>query len=104
MPLDTQPEDFPAAVRFQISDNPGAFVVTCALLPEQKNPRYSIGGGNSHFESRDEFKAKVVYAGLTPAVAEDQNRSFNATARQLRELGFLVGVPAEKSEEKEKAA
>jgi hypothetical protein len=41
---------------------------------------------------------------LTPAVAEDQNRSFNATARQLRELGFLVGVPAEKSEEKEKAA
>jgi hypothetical protein len=100
MPLDTQPEDFPAAVRFQISDAPGAFVVTCALLPEQKNPPYTIEGGNPHFENRDEFKAKVVYAGLTPAVAEDQGRSFNATARQLRELGFLVNVATEKTKEK----
>jgi len=79
-------------------------VVTCALLPEQKNPPYTIEGGNPHFESRDEFKAKVGYAGLTPAVAEDQNRSFNATARQLRELGFFVNITAEKPEETDKAA
>jgi hypothetical protein len=100
MPLDTQPEDFPAAVHFRISDASGAFGVSCTLLPGQKDPPYRIEGGDPHFESRDEFKAKVVHAGMTPAVAEDQARSFNATARQLRELGFLVNVPAEK----EKAA
>jgi len=94
IPLDTKPEDFPAAVRFHISHNAEGFVVTCTLLPKQKDPPYSIEGGTPHFTSRDAFKSKVVYAGMTPAVAEDQDRSFNATARQLRELGFLVDLPA----------
>jgi hypothetical protein len=104
MPLDTKPEDFPAAVRFSVSERAGGLDVTCALLPERKDPPYRVEGGNPHFESRDAFKAKVVYVGLTPAVAEDHDRSFNATARQLRELGFLVEVESEKEPEEEKAA
>ncbi len=66
--------------------------VTCALLDQQRNPPYIVEGGTPYFESRDTFKAKALYAGLTPAVAEDQGRSFNATARQLRGLGFLVKI------------
>lgn len=104
MALDTKPEDFPAAVRFSTSSKDGAVEVTCALLAQQQNPPYRIKGGAPRFESRDAFKAKVVSAGLTPAVAEDQARSFNATARQLRELGFIVAIEKEKGEKDEKAA
>jgi hypothetical protein len=97
MPLDTQPEDLPAAIRFSISGDDGSrdnerVEVACALLTEQQNPPYRIEGGTPRFENRDAFKARAVYAGLTPAVAEDAGRSFNATARQLRELGFVVKV------------
>ncbi|HTX41323.1 MAG TPA: hypothetical protein VMD25_05810 [Acidobacteriaceae bacterium] len=90
MPLNTKPEDYPAAVRFRTADNNGAFEVTVTnVTPDHQLP-YRIEGGAPRFASRDAFKARVVEVGMSPAVAEDQNRSFNATARQLRELGFSV--------------
>jgi len=92
MPLQTKPEDYPAAVRFHLSQPDGAFEVTVSAVPSEDQLPYRIQGGAPRFPDRDAFKAKAVEAGLTPAVAEDQNRSFNATARQLRELGFSVDV------------
>ncbi len=68
-----------------------ASISPAALSPARPARPYSIQGGKPHFTSRDEFKAKVVSIGMSPAVAEDE-RSFNATARQLRELGFSVRV------------
>ncbi|HEX4037870.1 MAG TPA: hypothetical protein VHX37_07410 [Acidobacteriaceae bacterium] len=93
MPLKTQPEDIPAAVRFSAGDRDGAFEVTVSSLNSELQGPYRIEGGAPRFASRDAFKARVVEAGMSPAVAEDQTRSFNATARQLRELGFSVNLP-----------
>lgn len=104
MPLDTQPEDKPAAVLFYLSENDGTFEVTSSNLQQKKDPPFRVVGGVLRFENRDAFKARAVQVGLTPAVAEDEGRSFNATARQLRELGFEVQLEQEKEEEQEKAA
>lgn len=92
MPLQTKPEDFPAAVRFQLADQDRALEVTCSLVTDESQSPYRIAGGAPHFADRDAFKAKIVEVGMTPAVAEDQGRSFNATGRQLRELGFSVDL------------
>lgn len=90
MPLQTQPEDYPAAVHFHVAQQDGALEVTVTpVTPEDQIP-YRIQGGAPRFPNREAFKAKVVEVGMSPAVAEDQERSFNATARQLRELGFSV--------------
>jgi hypothetical protein len=96
MPLPWKPEDHPAAVCFHWAENDGAFQVTVTPVPPDSHVTpggqspYRIDGGEPRFASRDAFKAKVVEVGMSPAVAEDGNRSFNATARQLRELGFHV--------------
>ncbi|HEX4068417.1 MAG TPA: hypothetical protein VHZ09_20525 [Acidobacteriaceae bacterium] len=94
MPLQTKPEDYPAAVRFHVSQPDGAFEVTVSSVTSEDQLPYCIQGGAPRFPDRDAFKARVVEAGMSPAVAEDQSRSFNATARQLRELGFSVDVNA----------
>jgi hypothetical protein len=104
MPHQTKPEDKPAAVRFHIFDMDGGLEVSCALLPMKKTPPYRIEGGAPRFGSRDAFKAEVVEAGMSPAVAEDERRSFNATPRQLRKLGFVVETEEEKREEEPIAA
>jgi hypothetical protein len=104
MPLDTKPEDFPAAVCFSVTSKDGKCEVACALLDLPQSPPYRIERGTTRFESRDAFKARAIYSGLTPAVAEDQGRSFNATARQLRELGFLVTAADKEIEKKEEKA
>lgn len=97
MPLQTKPEDKPAAVCFHFDlEDHGPLGVTVSLLPNQSEQPYRIQGGAPHFDNRDAFKARVVEVGMSPAVAEDQNRSFNATARQLRELGFDVELDLEK--------
>jgi hypothetical protein len=103
MPQQTKPEDLPAAVRFRLEQKESALEVACATLPQQAGPPYRIQEGSAHFESRDAFKAAVVHAGLSPAVAEDAGRFFNATARQLRALGFTVDL-AEKEQDKEQKA
>jgi hypothetical protein len=92
MPTALKPDDLPAAVRFRAADTDGPFEVTVSGVEPQNQHPYRIEGGALRFASRDAFKAKVIEAGMSPAVAEDQTRSFNATARQLRELGFTVEV------------
>lgn len=92
MPVQSKPEDKPAAVRFNVERQDNGLEVTCALLPSSNDLPYRVQGGAPLFNDRDAFKARVVQVGMTPAVAEDQGRSFNATARQLRELGFSVEV------------
>ncbi len=104
MPLQTKPEDKPAPVRFSVSEKDDVLEVTVSLLPLKKEAPWVLQGGTPQFENRDAFKARVVEVGLSPAVAEDQGRSFNATARQLRELGFLVGLPQEEAGGEPKAA
>jgi hypothetical protein len=88
MPLQTKPEDLPSAVRFHLNEQGGALEVTCALVGDASP--YRIQGGAPRFDSQDAFKAKAEAVGLSPAIAEDTDRSFNATARQLMELGFSV--------------
>jgi hypothetical protein len=101
MPLKTKPEDKPAAICFHLdfqgrdSQDQGPLEVTATLLPNQLQHPYRIDGGAPHFHDRDDFKARAVRIGMTPAVAEDPGRSFNATARQLRELGFTVELEEE---------
>lgn len=90
MPLQTKPEDYPAPVRFQFAENDGGFRVIARPVTRDHQLPYRIEAGETGFSNREDFKAKVVQVGMSPAVAEDQNRSFNATARQLRELGFTV--------------
>lgn len=92
MPLQTKPEDKPAAVRFHLGRKGKAVEITCSLLPHHSHPPFRIEGDAPRFKNRDSFKAKVVAIGMTPAVAEDEDRSFNATARQLQSLGFSVQV------------
>ncbi len=104
MPLDTKPEDLPAAVRFSLETKDGFVEVACTALEQKEEWRYRLHDGAVRFANRDAFKAKAVYVGLSPAVAEDTGRSFNATARQLRELGFAVELPQQQEEEKEQAA
>src|SRR5581483_12353502 len=104
MPLDTKPEDLPAAVRFTVEAKDGFIEVSCAALPQKEEWRYRLHDGAVHFADRDAFKAKVVQAGMTPAVAEDSGRSFNATARQLRALGFAVELPQQEEDQNQKAA
>lgn len=96
MPLQTKPQDEPAVVRFHADQREGALIVSVSLQPQQQNPPYTIAAdSSSHFHSRDDFKARAIWAGMSPAIAEDNGRSFNATARQLRELGFSVELSAE---------
>ncbi|HEX4312199.1 MAG TPA: hypothetical protein VHZ25_19360 [Acidobacteriaceae bacterium] len=104
MPLDTKPEDIPAPVHFRASVKDASLEIACAVLPGREKLPYRIDGGSPGFKDIESFKAKAVHAGLTPAVAEDFGRSFNATARQLRELGFIVEVEADQEEKKETAA
>lgn len=96
MPVDTQPEDKPAAVCFHFNSQENGLFVTCSLVEGAEKPPFAIEGGTPHFSSHEDFKAKALSAGMSPAVAEDQRRSFNATARQLRELGFTVHLNEEK--------
>lgn len=95
MPVQTKPEDKPAAVYFHLAHKDDALEVTVTALPQQNSLPYRIQGGAPRFGDRDAFKGRVVEVGLTPAVAEDEGRSFNATARQLKELGFSVEVEKE---------
>lgn len=95
MPIDTKPEDKPAAVCFHVESKGGGLEVTCALHSDAAAAPYRVDGGAPHFESQRAFKARVVEAGMSPAVAEDWGRSFNATARQLKKLGFAVEVKQE---------
>lgn len=104
MPLQTEPEDVPAAVRFCLEQKEGSLEVTCAMLMQQSQRPYRIEDATLHFESYDAFKANVVHVGMTPAVAEEPGRSFNATARQLRGLGFTVKLAADEQGEEQKAA
>ena len=92
MPVDTQLEDKPAAVCFHFDFGDNGLDISCS--PAAGGPRRPsrLQGGPPPFPTRDDFKAKVVSIGMSPAVAEDESRSFNATARQLRELGFSVRV------------
>jgi hypothetical protein len=92
MPVATKPEDLPAAVCFHLDFQQNGLQVSCTLLPRREGHPYRIEGGTPQFANRDEFKAKVVDVGMSPAVAEDPGRSFNATARQLQKLGFSVQV------------
>ncbi|MGA8528863.1 MAG: hypothetical protein WB622_04055 [Acidobacteriaceae bacterium] len=92
MPVDTKSEDKPAAVCFHLDFQDSGLAVSCSLITAAEDRPYNIQSGSPHFADRDEFKARVVSIGMTPAVAEDERRSFNATARQLRELGFSVRV------------
>ncbi|MFP5228030.1 MAG: hypothetical protein ACLGXA_10400 [Acidobacteriota bacterium] len=104
MPLKTQPEDLPAAVCFSLDENGDALQVTSRLLPNQSRALFRVQGAAVHFESRHAFRSKVIEVGMTPAVAEDPGRSFNATARQLRSLGFSVAVAHNDKAEPAKAA
>jgi hypothetical protein len=90
MPLQTKPEDLPSAVRFHLNEQGGALEVTCTLVGDASP--YRIQGGTPRFDSRNALKTRAEAAGLSPAIAEDTDRSFNATARQLTELGFSVEV------------
>lgn len=97
MPVESKPEDKPAAVCFHLDFQDNGLAVTCSPVSGPKSLPYNIQGGAPHFTNRDEFKAKVVSIGMSPAVAEDDRRSFNATARQLRELGFSVRLKKKKA-------
>lgn len=90
MPVDTKPEDKPAAVCFHFDFQDNGLAITCSPVTGSEQRPYNIQTGAPRFTSRDAFKAKAVSIGMSPAVAEDEKRSFNATARQLRELGFSV--------------
>ena len=92
MPAKWKPEDKPAAVCFHLAEIDGGLQVTVSQLPQSREQRYRVKGGAPHFANRDAFKARVVQIGFSPSVAEDTGRSFNATARQLRELGFDVAI------------
>lgn len=95
MPVETKPEDKPARVCFHRDGKEGQLAVTCQLLEGQEAAPYRVEGGVARFDGMTAFKAKAVEVGMSPAVAEDASRSFNATARQLRELGFQVAVSEE---------
>lgn len=92
MPVESKPEDKPAAVCFHFDFKEDGLAITCSPVAGAPQRPYSILEGAPRFTDRDDFKAKVVSIGMSPAVAEDERRSFNATARQLRELGFSVRV------------
>lgn len=92
MPVETKEEDKPARVCFHREGKTGEMEVTCMIVETQEAAPYRIDGGASRFGSVTAFKAKLIEVGMSPAVAEDASRSFNATARQLRELGFQVAV------------
>jgi hypothetical protein len=104
MPIKTKPEDLPAAVCFSVDPRDGFIEVRCRALPQKEEWRYRLNDGVVRFANRDAFKAKVVYVGMSPAAAEDVGRSFNATARQLREIGFSVELPQQEQEDKQQAA
>lgn len=93
MPLQTKPQDEPAAVCFHIEPRERSIEVSVSLLPQQ-NPPFHVQG-TAQFDNHDTFKGRAIWVGLTPAVAEDGGRSFNVTARQLRELGFHVELTPE---------
>jgi hypothetical protein len=101
MPLQTKPQDEPAAVCFHIEPRDHGIEVSVSLLPQQPDPPYRIGGPPARFESHDAFRGRAIWVGLTPAVDEDGGRSFNVTARQLRELGFQAELTPEKQKKEE---
>jgi hypothetical protein len=92
MPVDTKPEDKPAAVCFHLDFQDNGLAITCSPVTAAGQRPFTIQGGTPRFVDREDFKKRVVSIGMSPAVAEDERRSFNATARQLRELGFSVRV------------
>ncbi|HEY1809424.1 MAG TPA: hypothetical protein VGG42_12730 [Acidobacteriaceae bacterium] len=92
MPVESKPEDKPAAVCFHFDLRDNGLEISCSPVTPGPQRPYSILEGKPHFTNRDNFKAKVVSIGMSPAVAEDESRSFNATARQLRGLGFSIRV------------
>lgn len=92
MPVDTKPENKPAAVCFHFDITDSGLDISLSPVGGSNHRPYSVQSGTPHFANRDDFKAKAVSIGMSPAVAEDESRSFNATARQLRELGFTVRV------------
>ena len=94
MPLQTKPQDEPAAVCFHVEPREGSIEVSVSLLPQQNDPPFRVPDP-ARFENHDAFKGRAIWVGLTPAVAEDGQRSFNVTARQLRELGFRVELTPE---------
>jgi hypothetical protein len=95
MPVETKPEDKPARVRFQRNEREGELEITCSMAGGHEEAPYRVRGEASHYGDVTAFKAKAVEVGMSPAVAEDRSRSFNATARQLRGLGFEVDVKPE---------
>lgn len=99
MPLQTKPQDEPASVRFHVEPRDSSIEVSVSLLPEQNAP-YRVESA-ARFENHDTFKDCAIWVGLTPAVAEDGERSFNVTARQLRELGFRVSLTPEKQKKED---
>lgn len=99
MPLQTKPQDEPAAVHFHIEPRDGSIEVSVSLLPDQNAP-FRVQG-SARFDGHDTFRGRAIWVGLTPAVAEDGGRSFNVTARQLRELGFRVELTAEKQKKED---
>lgn len=100
MPLQTKPQDEPAAACFHIEPRDQSIEVSVSLLPQQKDPPFRITG-SARFESEEAFRGRAIWVGLTPAVAGDGDRSFNVTARQLRELGFHVELTPENQKKEE---
>lgn len=100
MPLQTKPQDEPSAVCFHVEPRDQSIEVTVSLVPEQNDPPFHVAGP-VRFDNHDTFKARAIWVGLTPAVAEDTTRSFNVTARQLRELGFRVELTPEKQKKEQ---
>ena len=92
MPVTTKPEDKPSPIVFQIRRDEGGLTMSCSALPGQTASAYRILGGAPRFADRDSLKQQIVQVGMTPSAAEDTGRSFNATARQLKELGFDIEV------------
>lgn len=99
MPLQTKPQDEPAAVHFHIEQSDSSIEVSVSLIPEQNAP-FRVHGP-ARFDDYDTFRGRAIWVGLTPAVAEDSGRSFNVTARLLRELGFRVELTPENQKKEE---
>lgn len=92
MPVQAKPEDKPSAICFHLQQQESELNVSCSMLPQTKTPPYRVSEGILKFPNVEAFKKKIIEVGMTPAAAENARRSFNATARQLKELGFSVQV------------
>lgn len=92
MPVQAKPEDKPSAICFHLQQEERELHVSCSVLSQTKTPPYRVSEDVLKFPNAEAFKKKIIEVGMTPAAAENARRSFNATARQLRELGFSVQV------------